>query len=477
MTALHQLEVRQLLLLAALTLLCAPTDSGPDLDVRATDSDLDFRATGLPYTISITPHAPTSSGLPGSEPAAASEPSGHSDAQVPHWYHSHETIAPADGDSARLRFTAEVQQDIWRHQNPPTCEGQRYIETPHHGFGLGSILNRASGMLGFAMNEGVIMLYYEKLGSPNFLGSYCAGILNPACIFMPPSNCTAYARNHRNNVTVEKNYLDHSYPTPVVPDKWVQRWAETDMSSSGMVNLQYWWRAQAAGYFTRLNARTSQEMIARRMRSAASGAAPLPLPPNTISVHVRHGDKSSEMKLASWKEHLARADRLAHKQGFSERFIYLSTDDPKVVHAVHTPLQDPLYSVFSLPCPELMDGSGVLPCRTNITTANPGLDVAEHGAHAGEIALFAVESLLLALEGTHFVGQRGSSWARLIDELRMVVVGSSESCCLPYGNVSCDLPVSLRPLPERETCQDGSPVDTHHPDQCQCPEDAEEFSR
>ncbi|KAG5180097.1 hypothetical protein JKP88DRAFT_349681 [Tribonema minus] len=423
----------RLLLLAAFAVLRALAHDGPDLDVWAADLS----------------HAPDSasanSALPEHVGATAAARSGHSAAQVPHWYHTRDTIA--GDDSARLRFTAEVQHDIWRHQNPPTCEGRRYLETPYHRFGLGSLLNRASGTLGFAMNQGLIMLYHEELGSPNFLGSYCAGVLNPSCIFMPPSNCTAYARDPRNKVKIHTGSDDHSYPMPVVPDKWVQRWAETDMSSSGMVNLQYWWRAQAAGYFSRLNARTSQEMIARRLRSAARGAAPLPLPPDTIAVHVRHGDKSTEMKLASWKKHHARVDRLARQRGLNEHFIYLSTDDPDVVHAAHA-IRERNYRVFSLPCPALMDGAGVLPCRTNSTSANPGYDMEEDGTHADQIALFAVESLLLALEATHFVGQRGSSWARLIDELRMVV---------------------------DKACRDGSSVDIDHHDQCQCPEDAEEL--
>lgn len=65
-----------------------------------------------------------------------------------------------------------------------------------------------------------------------------------------------------------------------------------------------------------------------------------------VSVHVRHGDKSREMELHSWDEHLQRIDELVRGRGIEERSIFLSTEDPQVVEAA-TAQRD--WKVYVLP--------------------------------------------------------------------------------------------------------------------------------
>jgi len=64
--------------------------------------------------------------------------------------------------------------------------------------------------------------------------------------------------------------------SPIKPNRWY-----------------YWWRAQSAAYIVKPNARTRNEIAARKRRVFAGER----IRPGTISVHVRHGDKIIESAL------------------------------------------------------------------------------------------------------------------------------------------------------------------------------------
>ncbi|KAG5187193.1 hypothetical protein JKP88DRAFT_307816, partial [Tribonema minus] len=352
---------------------------------------------------------------------------------LPPWYQPYFRLSGTP--QTRLPLTEEVQADIWRSQNPPACAGHALVVHRRSNFGLSAQLHWAAGSLGMAMEHGHIFTWHAASGTKAFMGRYCdeAGVHNPSCFFVPPSNCSDQAAAAGAAVVP---YAVHNY---TIPSKF-----ESEMPPGSpwrkVMTLNYWWRAQVATYLFRFNKRTSRELIQRRQRSAARGAPPLPLPPNTFSIHVRHGDKWKEMNLQSWDAHLHAADVAARARGVpaSQRFVYLTTDDPRVVESA---LATHGWTVYVLPCPLQADGSP-LPCRTTDNTTNPafGISDSEQGhADADEIMLFALEGLMIALEATHFVGQRGSSWTVLIDDLRHTLVGSAFSFDTPYIDVDCSL--------------------------------------
>ena len=71
--------------------------------------------------------------------------------------------------------------------------------------------------------------------------------------------------------------------SPISPNRWY-----------------YWWRAQSASYIVRPNARTRNEIAARKRRIFAGER----VWPGTISVHVRHGDKIVESALVEDRVYL-----------------------------------------------------------------------------------------------------------------------------------------------------------------------------
>ncbi|KAG5189553.1 hypothetical protein JKP88DRAFT_206076 [Tribonema minus] len=329
------------------------------------------------------------------------------------------SFRPVGREGARPVFTAEVQADIWQHQNPPSCDGRKYLRLqPHTQGGLGSLLHVTTAAIAYAMQQNAILVYHKDYGATLSHGSFCpAHSRSLNCFFMPLSNCSAYMADAEMPglpvYKVGRRRLD-------VPKKWRQRWADTRQKG----DLLYWWRAQAVAYVTRLNPQTSRELISRRRAHAAAGTVPLPLPNDTVSVHVRHGDKGAEMALRSWQEHKTRADELAKARRFRGRTAFLSTEDPEVVKEAHA---DGTWDILVLPYR-----------RDNGDFAQ----MAELGV-SDDLVLFSLENLFIALEATHFLGTRGSNWNRLIDELRMVWPGDSRSCCAPYAEVGCDPPQNL----------------------------------
>eukprot|EP00611_Tribonema_gayanum_P003169 TRINITY_DN1246_c0_g1_i3.p1 TRINITY_DN1246_c0_g1~~TRINITY_DN1246_c0_g1_i3.p1 ORF type:complete len:360 (+),score=51.29 TRINITY_DN1246_c0_g1_i3:1406-2485(+) len=248
-------------------------------------------------------------------------------------------------DNPLLPFTEEVQADIWQHQNPSSCEGQSFVRQTNHASGLGSMLHVATAGLGYAFNQGSILLYGDDFGKHFGSGRLCdaAGAHNSQCFFMPASNCSAVV-DAAAAPAVPQNAWD--YRTQV-PQKWRDRWEATNQTG----DIVYWWRAQAVTYLFRFNARTADALSARRLQIARQGVAPLPLPLNTVSVHVRHGDKVVEMTTFSWEEHLARAQDVAEARRLAERYMYVTTDDSAVALQAEVGL------------PSSVDGYQVLCCR------------------------------------------------------------------------------------------------------------------
>ena len=65
------------------------------------------------------------------------------------------------------------------------------------------------------------------------------------------------------------------------------------------------------------------------------------LMPGCVSIHVRHGDKSKEMKLQAWERYLAHSEEMVREsqsdQSPLRRCAFLSTEDPNVVKESRSP--------------------------------------------------------------------------------------------------------------------------------------------
>jgi len=174
-------------------------------------------------------------------------------------------------------------------------------------------------------------------------------------------------------------------------------------------------------------------------------AEPLPeLPPGSVSVHVRHGDKLIEMDLLPLARYVQEAERLASgdqnipvldtsiassdqtffypKQAFAQRTMFVSTEDPDVIMDAMA-----------------LTRSNDNPWKVAFTQENRTNDILMDMVmrkSAGKATLESFLNLELALEADAWVCTLQSNWCQLIDELRMTIGGKAS---FPYVNIRSTL--------------------------------------
>eukprot|EP00977_Amphora_coffeiformis_P026251 scaffold25177_cov169-Amphora_coffeaeformis.AAC.2 len=156
---------------------------------------------------------------------------------------------------------------------------------------------------------------------------------------------------------------------------------------------------------------------ARRQHALVFGARGAPPSEQLICVHVRWGDKGTEMELVDISEYIAAVYEIAHAQGLAphETHVFLATEDPAAVQA----FQDAMDEEWNLYIDQFY--KDMLPFRNNETQVVA--DVAIEG-HAST-GLLAFGSLLVAMEANHFVLTSASNWSKLMNSLRRTVIRST----------------------------------------------------
>ena len=156
---------------------------------------------------------------------------------------------------------------------------------------------------------------------------------------------------------------------------------------------------------------------ARRQHALVFGERGAPPSAQLITVHVRWGDKKTEMQLVDMDEYISAVYGIAAAQGLepAATHVYLATEDPAAVQAF-TEAADPAWHLY-------IDQfyKDMLPFRNNVT--QEVASVARDGN--GHVGLLALGSLLVAMEANHFVLTSASNWSRRMNELRRTVVRST----------------------------------------------------
>jgi hypothetical protein len=338
-------------------------------------------------------------------------------------------------------LTREAQTWMWRnqHRSPSECAKATYWAFPDWKGGIGSQVHVAGLLAGLAATRGHIWFWAKDSGRSYARSSHCGDVTNWECYFRAPTNCSpeSYATESNTIRTAPGDWPSLTF----VPPAMQQRVAE--VAPHMCVNeTKYWWRAQSAAYVMRLNARTVEAVARRRkgegmvrIESAVRGAAAVaadrlrtevaskqpgttpaslfPLPRGTVSIHVRHGDKYTEMTLQPFARYVEGAKDLFRWQPLSlSRTMFVSTEDAQVIREAAT------------------NADGWVALYSDIPRHNS--NGFEQLGLADDITLLHLTQLLMALECDAWVGTLASNWNRLIDELRCVWVAK---CSHPYKEV------------------------------------------
>jgi hypothetical protein len=146
------------------------------------------------------------------------------------------------------------------------------------------------------------------------------------------------------------------------------------------------------------------------------------VPPNLITIHVRWGDKDQEMKLKSIEEYIDATKRVVEEQQIDSVNIFLCTEDPKATAAFlsQVPKEWNVYLDYFY--------TYMLPYRSVNSTYNAlgdlSMDILK-----GKAGLWALGSLLVAMEANIFILTTKSNWSRMMNELRQGIVNPRCNNC------------------------------------------------
>ena len=203
--------------------------------------------------------------------------------------------------------------------------------------------------------------------------------------------------------------------------------------------MKYWWRGQVAAFITRFHPRalaklremrTNTALYMRNFTAAVGGqnaswlandAASVPLPRGTVSIHIRHGDKSKEMNLVPTAKYLKAADELVLHNPFGYRKVgFMSTEDPGAIEEMVGSNLSATWRWLWWDVPRL--------------NSNGPEQLGLFDMRRGELTFIWWLQLFIALEADAWVGTRGSNWNRLIDELRCVWVPKCQNVYVEVGD-------------------------------------------
>ena len=355
-------------------------------------------------------------------------------------------------------LTAQAQRLLYEWQHPPTCEGRTFVVSQGNDptAGIGSHIHIASHHLAVALELNAIFVWSDNVGEiytdPGTCGS--GGEANLLCFFLPPSSCTLQDAHAPGATRISLRFGDageaggYGYKFYHVPAAFQRLWEAAGLPAARSHNtgqqdaVKYWFRGQAAAYLMRPNAPTAAAFRQLRtapgaLLTAAGPAAPpaqaarlgapaLPFPPGMVSLHIRHGDKGSEMRLVATEEYLAAAAVLAkmHPMALAPRGLFMSTEDPEAPRVAGGMLAaGGEYAHWSMAWYDVP--------RAN---SNGPEQLSQFSLPRGVLTRIWLLQILLALECDAWVGTRGSNWNRVIDELRCVWVPKCQNVFQEVGD-------------------------------------------
>ncbi|XP_024520473.1 uncharacterized protein LOC9660544 [Selaginella moellendorffii] len=359
------------------------------------------------------------------------------------------------GDDDNIPLTRRVQRDIWLHQHPKNCTDARFLLALWHhdetrdSVGVGSDMVSMAGMLGAALLQGRVFITKDYHGARH---KGCTGSNHArwSCYFFPEASEECMERALR--LVEQKQAWDEGIIKEFsgdqwngeIPSFWGEPWkamrptvgVKDKLMTNYHANHRRWWRAQALRYLTRFPSeylcnllnkerhRAFGEEVAKlvlktlgtewpraRNESKRNPSNPMEehvwsdygpwMPRPLLSIHVRQGDKASEMRVASFDEYMKLANVL-RKRFPHVRNVWLSTEMQNVVD-------------------ESKEYKGWKFYYSDVPRQVGTIRMAEYMALLGDKQGFdtAFINLVMAAECDFFVGVLGSTWSYIIDDLRM----------------------------------------------------------
>ncbi|XP_058183272.1 uncharacterized protein LOC131301125 isoform X2 [Rhododendron vialii] len=362
-------------------------------------------------------------------------------------------VAGSDEDNYPL--TRKVQRDIWVHQHPVDCNDPdvKFLLADWETLarlGMGAQFNAMIGLLAMAIDEKRVLVtnYYNRADHDGCKGSSRSSW---SCYFFPETSQECRERAWKlkedkeawekgiitGNAKYTVNQVWFNGGPRIWGDPWSYMQPTADIDGKLIASHRNmdtrWWRAQGLRYLMRfqteytcnlLNAerhaafgREAAKMVvlatpAKKWREEVteepqsdierfvwSNHKPW-IPRPLLSMHVRMGDKASEMKVVGFEGYMNLAER-TRKRFPNVHNILVSSEMQEVIDKLRS---YPGWNFY----------------YTNVTRQVGDTSMADYSASLGpEVSTnYPLVNFLMAVDSDFFVGALGSTWSYLIDGMR-----------------------------------------------------------
>jgi hypothetical protein len=323
-------------------------------------------------------------------------------------------------------LTRWTQSFIYNHQHPTTCNKDRLLISDGYMSGFGSEMHVIGTHLAYAIQSNLVLVLSPKscvnFRTPSNCTQGCS------CMLRPLTNC-GQEMDIFENLSIPHIQNTNSYSDYLVPDVIVKKLKEV-IPSMTEHQIKYWWRGQSVAYLMRFNDQTMDAIYNLRRKLdlhyiTGGGSVPFPLPPGTISAHIRGGDKYYEMTLVSAREFVEAVKKmiLSMPNSFS-RVIFMSGDDQASIDEARKLTEEANMTFIYTRMPRPTGGHNINIASWRSSSAH---DTSESSFYGHLMQLF------MNLEADAWVGTRGSNWNRLIDELRCIFVDKCQGMFVEVG--------------------------------------------
>ncbi|KAL2526139.1 hypothetical protein Adt_11193 [Abeliophyllum distichum] len=357
-------------------------------------------------------------------------------------------------DEENYPLTRKVQRDIWLHQHPVNCSDHnvRFLVADWErlpGFGIGAQIAGMCGLLAIAINEKRVLVtaYYNRADHD---GCKDSSRSSWSCYFFPETTRECRRRAfelmqdkeawEKGIITRKENYTSKEIWAGRIPRIWGNPWSimqpTTEINGSLFAHHRKmdrrWWRAQAVRYLMRFHSKYTCHLLNTARHDAFGWEAAKTvlmssskdfreeleenslseiekyvwsnqkpwIPRPLLSMHVRMGDKSCEMKVVGLEEYMHLAERIRGRFPHLNS-VWLSTEMQDVIDKSRSYHHWRFY-------------------YTNVTRQVGNITMAAYEASLGRETStnYPLVNFLMASESDYFIGALGSTWCFLIDGMR-----------------------------------------------------------
>ncbi|OHT15390.1 hypothetical protein TRFO_14146 [Tritrichomonas foetus] len=294
-----------------------------------------------------------------------------------------------------LPKTREFQEWLYKHQNPMKCEDKKYIEVTISDWGFGAVMKHVSRKFVTALKNGYIVIMHRNKWVWASNGDFCRNDRSFFCFFEEISNCSNYYYSIKSGKNI-MHYQGNVYPSPFHYPNWLEDFLRDTPIYQNPEAMLFYTTAQIYTYLMRPNKRLLKWMDDYVKNDSLHTDTRY----NKIDVamHVRHGDKGSEMKLVPTMDYVKALRIIQRIENRKNLTVYVTSEDHNAIKDLKEKVKDCTILYY------------------NQKRANGGF---KQFRNDGEyLTLVTMMNLREAIRSKYYIGTEKSNWGYMVHLLR-----------------------------------------------------------